>query len=57
MDDRLLGAILWQFAKWWLRRRLRHAGRKAAIAGLFGLAALGVVAALRQPDRLPAGPR
>jgi hypothetical protein len=57
MDDRLLGTILWQLAKWWLRRRLRHVGRKAAIAGVFGLAALGVVAALRQPDRLPAGPR
>ena len=55
MDDRLLGAILWQLSKWWLRRRLRHTARKAAIAGLFGLAALGVIAALRQPDRLPAG--
>jgi hypothetical protein len=55
MDDRILGAILWQFAKWWLRRRLRHTGRKVAIAGLLGLVALGVIAALRQPDRLPAG--
>ena len=49
MDDRLLGAILWQVGKWWLRRRLRHNRRKVAIAGLFALAVIGVLAAQRQP--------
>ena len=49
MDDRLLGAILWQVGKWWLRLRLRHNRRKVAIAGLFALAAIGVLAAQRQP--------
>jgi len=49
MDDRLLGSILWQFAKWWLRRRLRHNRRKAAVAGLLALAVIGVLASQRQP--------
>jgi hypothetical protein len=51
MDDRLLGAILWQFGKWWIRRRLRHNRRKAAILGLCALAVLGLLASQRQASQ------
>jgi len=49
MDDQLIGSILWQFGKWWLRRRLRHNRRKAVLAGLLALVVIGVLASQRQP--------
>jgi hypothetical protein len=49
VDDRLLGLILWHAGRWWLRRRLRHTRRKAAIAGLLALVVIGVLAWQRQP--------
>ena len=44
MGYKLLGFVVWQGAKWYLRRRVPDAGRKAAIAGAAGLALAGGLA-------------
>ena len=36
MGYKVLGFVVWQGAKWYLRRRFSGAGRKAAIAALAG---------------------
>jgi hypothetical protein len=48
MGYKLLGFIVWQGAKLYLRRRTSPVARKAAIAGVAGLALGGLVAAQRQ---------
>ena len=49
MGYKVLGFVIWQGAKLYLRRRMPSAGRKAAIGGAAAAAALaGVVAAQRQ---------
>lgn len=48
MGYKLLGFAVWQGAKWYLRRRMAGTARKAAIAGVAGLAVVGAVAVARQ---------
>jgi hypothetical protein len=48
MGYKILGFAVWQGSKWYLRRRLRGARRKAAIAGLALLVLGAVLAAQRQ---------
>jgi hypothetical protein len=48
MGYKLLGFAVWQGGKWYLRRRMQGAARKAAIAGVAGLVVLGAVAVVRQ---------
>jgi hypothetical protein len=51
MGYKLLGFVVWQGARWYLRRRYPGLPRKLAIAGGAGLAvAAGVVVALRHGD-------
>ena len=44
MTNKLLGFLVWQGAKLYLRRRFSGAGRKAAIAALAGGLIAGAVA-------------
>jgi hypothetical protein len=48
MGYKILGFIVWQGAKLYLRRRTDGLGRKAAIAGLAGLVVGGAIVAQRQ---------
>jgi hypothetical protein len=48
MGYKLLGYMVWQGGKWYLRRRVEHAPRKLAIAGLAGAALVGSVVAVGQ---------
>jgi hypothetical protein len=41
MGYKLLGYVVWQGGKWYLRRRFPHAGRKLAIGGAVTLVLLG----------------
>lgn len=51
MGYKLLGFVVWQGARWYLRRRYPGLPRKLAIAGAAGLAVAGGVAvALRHGD-------
>jgi hypothetical protein len=52
MGYKLLGFVVWQGSKWYLRRRMSGFRRKAAIAGIAGIVVIviaGVIAAGRQP--------
>jgi hypothetical protein len=44
MSDKLIDYIVWQVAKWYLRRRLSRLGRKVAIGALAGGLIAGAVA-------------
>ena len=44
MGYKLLGFVVWQGARWYLRRKYPGLPRKAAIVGLAGLAVAGGVA-------------
>jgi hypothetical protein len=46
MGYKLLGFVVWQGGKWYLRKRFRGASQKLAMAGLAALV-IGVVAAQR----------
>ena len=49
MGYKLLGFVVWQGAKWYLRRKFPDAGRKLAIAGTAGALLIGGAAvALRR---------
>jgi len=48
MGYKLLGFVVWQGGKWYLRRRVPDARRKVAIAGLSVAVAAGVIIAGRQ---------
>jgi hypothetical protein len=48
MGYKVLGFAVWQGSKWYLRRRLAGARRKAAIAGVCALVVAGLLAAQRQ---------
>jgi hypothetical protein len=53
MGYKLLGFMVWQGGKWYMRRRLPGAGRKAAIAALAGSVLVGgaaVAYAVRSGD-------
>jgi hypothetical protein len=49
MGYRILGYLVWQGGKWYVRRRFRGASRKLALAGVAGLVIAGAVAAQRRP--------
>ncbi|MBV8954062.1 MAG: hypothetical protein JO153_01695 [Solirubrobacterales bacterium] len=53
MGYKMLGYVVWQGAKWYLRRRYPGAGRKVMIGGAaaaaLAAAAAGVIAAQREP--------
>jgi hypothetical protein len=48
MGYKLLGFVVWQGGKWYVRRRLHGAARKAAIAGLVALVVGVAIAVQRQ---------
>jgi hypothetical protein len=48
MGYKLLGFVVWQGSKWYLRRRMSGFQRKAVIAGLAAVVVGGVIAAGRQ---------
>jgi hypothetical protein len=48
MGYKLLGFVVWQGGKWYVRRRMHGTARKAAIAGLGALVLGGLVVAQRQ---------
>jgi hypothetical protein len=48
MGYKLLGFVVWQGGKWYLRHRTQGLRRKAAVAGLAGLVVAGAVVAQRQ---------
>jgi hypothetical protein len=48
MGYKLLGFLVWQGGKWYLRRRMPDVRRKAAIAGVAGLVVGGLIVAQRQ---------
>jgi len=48
MAYKVLGFVVWQGSRWYLRRRLQGVGRKAAIAGASAAVVAGVVLAGRQ---------
>ena len=49
MGYKILGFAVWQGAKWYLRRKVPHAGRKLAVAGAAGAVLIGGAAiALRR---------
>jgi hypothetical protein len=50
MGYKILGYVVWQGGKWYVRRRFRGAQRKVVIAGLAGLLLAGAVAVQRQRD-------
>jgi hypothetical protein len=54
MGYKMLGYVVWQGAKWYLRRRYPGAGRKVMIGGAaaaaLAVAAAGVIAAQREPE-------
>jgi hypothetical protein len=50
MGYKILGFVVWQGGKLYLRGRLHGARRKLAIAGLAGVVIAGVVAAQRRPS-------
>jgi hypothetical protein len=53
MGYKLLGFVVWQGGKWYLRRRLPGAGRKVAIAAIAGgviVGGIAVVYAARSED-------
>jgi hypothetical protein len=52
MGYKLLGYVVWQGGKWYLRRRVDRAPRKLALAGLAGAVLVGglVVAQRRIAD-------
>jgi hypothetical protein len=47
MGYKLLGFVVWQGGKWYVRRKVNGAARKVAIAGLGALVLGGVIAAQR----------
>jgi hypothetical protein len=48
MGYKVLGYVVWQGGKWYVRRRFRGTPRKLAIAGLAGLLVAGAVVAQRR---------
>jgi hypothetical protein len=48
MGYKILGFVVWQGSKWYVRRRLSGARAKMAIAGLSAAVIAGVVVAGRQ---------
>jgi hypothetical protein len=48
MGYKLLGFVVWQGSKWYLRRRMRGARRKVALAAVGAAIVAGVVVAGRQ---------
>jgi hypothetical protein len=48
MGYKLLGFLVWQGSKWYLRRRMMGARRKVALAAVGAAIAAGVVVAGRQ---------
>ena len=48
MGYKLLGFVVWQGGKWYVRRRIHGAARKAVIAGLAALVVGGLIAVQRQ---------
>jgi hypothetical protein len=48
MGYKLLGFVVWQASKWYLRRRMSGVRRKVAIAGLSAAVIAGVVVAGRR---------
>lgn len=48
MGYKLLGFVVWQGGKWYLRKRVSGAARKAAIAGLAAAVVGGLIAVQRQ---------
>lgn len=48
MGYKLLGFVVWQGARWYLRRRMSGTKAKVAVAGAGVLAAAGVALAARQ---------
>jgi hypothetical protein len=51
MGYKLLGFVVWQGGKWWMRRKLSSGPAKLAVAGLGAALVAGVVAAGRQGTR------
>ena len=49
MGYKLLGFVVWQGGKWYIRRRFSGARRKLVVAGLAAVVVGGVLAAQRQP--------
>ena len=50
MGYRLLGFMVWQGGKWYVRRRFAGAGRKLAVAGVSAAVLAGVVVAVRSAN-------
>jgi hypothetical protein len=48
MGYKLLGYVVWQGGKWYVRRRVDLAPRKLALAGLAGTVLVGSVVAVGQ---------
>ncbi len=48
MGYKILGFVVWQGGKWYLRRRFQGTRRKVVIAGLAALLICGAVAAQRR---------
>jgi hypothetical protein len=48
MGYKLLGFVVWQGSKWYVRRRMSGVGAKLAIAGVGAAVVAGVVVAGRQ---------
>ncbi len=51
MGYKLLGFAVWQGGKWYVRRRVSGAARKAALGGLAALIVGGAIAVQRQQHR------
>lgn len=48
MGYKLLGFVVWQGGKWYLRRRFQGVSRKIAVAGAAGALIAGALAVKRQ---------
>jgi hypothetical protein len=48
MGYKILGFVVWQGGKWYVRRRMPGLGRKAAIGGLAAAAAVGGAVAVQR---------
>lgn len=48
MGYKILGFVVWQGGKWYLRRRIRDARRELALAGVAAVVSVGVFAAQRR---------